>query len=1125
MNNNIFHIRALVFLSMLGLPAAIGAQEVADSLDVNARTVVSKAKKAPQYEMKTIKGIITDAATGEPMGGVRVQALGNKSYSGMTEEDGTYTLDVPTFVHALYIYAPEYAPAQVALKSNNEANVALLSDDFRSIYIDGTNITSSAEAVIEGSSSATVETDIERQLGGDIHTVLHNGSPAAGIFMNIHGINSLNASTQPLIVLDGNIVDTQRDRETLHEGFINNLLAGIDPETIESVKVLKNATALYGAKGANGVILINTKRGKSMATKINVNIFGGVELAPSLQKMMDGEQYRNYVLDLISTNKDVANSSNTQGMRTYGFMNEDPNYIYYPLYHNNTDWSDGLYRKAAFTQNYKVNVEGGDERGMYALQLGYTKGQGTVKENDFSRLSLRFNTDITIIENHLTTGLDIAYNQNSYNVFDNGWSENYDMQNIGSLNVLGLVQSPFLSKYAHYNNGGRLALTDDYSGKYAATDNATELQNPFGFISAPFDNQKTIRNPYWVLQNGVGQNKNYAELTQIDINFNPRWQVNKHLVISDRFNYRMDRNSEKYFLPINGTNKYTLNDLGKITSVLRSLFSKETTLNNDARIEWQNNYGAHDIDVFGGFRYNNFSYSTTLVRGYNNENDKLPIINATMQYVNYDGTKDNWTDMTWYAQARYSYANRYFVEAGASMMSSSRFGRQTKGGIRLAGVSWGLFPSVQAGWIISNERWFNGGDGVNYLKLTAGFDQSGNDEIDYYAAKTYWESQTMSKTTVGLVMQNMANSSIQWETTTKWNVALEGSFLKNRLQAGIDLFWNKTSNLLVRTKPHYLTGLANYWTNDGALTNRGFDAHVNAALINKKNWKWELGASVGHYNNKVTKMPTDNLITLKNSTSGAITGQLNGYTNSIYGTDNILTAVGYAVGSFYGYQTNGVYASTAQAEAEGLKYPTGLDSNPYVQFKGGDVRFVDQNGDGVIDESDKVVIGNPHPDIYGNIFSALTWKNLRLDVNFKYSLGNDVYNYQRSQIEAGSNVYNQTTAMVNRWTHEGQAATMPKACYTNSDDYRANERFSDRWIEDGSYLKLKNVRLTYTVPVSTSWLQGLKVWGEANNLFTLTKYHGIDPETSCSNATYYQGIDTGMLTVGRSFNLGLSINL
>ncbi|MDE5788657.1 MAG: TonB-dependent receptor, partial [Bacteroidaceae bacterium] len=382
---------------------------------------------------------------------------------------------------------------------------------------------------------------------------------------------------------------------------------------------------------------------------------------------------------------------------------------------------------------------------------------------------------------------------------------------------------------------------------------------------------------------------------------------------------------------------------------------------------------------------------------------------------------------------------------------------------------------------------------------------------------------------IGLYLKNIENSTIQWETVSKFNVALEGSFLKNRLHAGLDVYRHKIDNMLTIKDLVYVSGMQKYWTNEGAMRNTGFEFNANAILLNKKHWKWEVGATVGHYNNKITAMPGENLITLKDA-NGNVTKTINGYTSSIYGEDNVLTAVGYAAGSFYGWQTNGVIADDAEASVAAggvdyLKYPTGLENTPYRNFQSGDIRFVDQNGDGVIDDADKVVIGNPNPDIYGNLYTSLTWKNLRLDVNFKYSLGNDIYNYQRSVLEGLNTTYNQTTAALARWTYEGQQTTMPKVCYKDSEDWRNNERMSDRWIEDGSYLKLKNVRLTYTLPYSNNWLQGLKIWAEGNDLLTVTKYLGTDPEMSARNSALYQGIDNGLLPHGRSFNIGLSINL
>jgi TonB-linked SusC/RagA family outer membrane protein len=1097
---------------------------------------IAKAKKEKTYEMKEVTGFVTDDATGEPMGGVRIQALGLERYSTLTEEDGSYKLSIPVFSDAVYVYAEGYNPLQVAVK-NGVADANLITTTFNGSFTDGTSIISEKKVYIDESSSISIDQDIERLLSGDVRTILRNGVPGVGSYSTIRGVNSINANAQPLIIVDGNMIDPQYDRVTMHEGFYNNILAGIDPENIESVQVIKNGTALYGAKGGNGVIIITTKRGKSMATKIGVRIYGGVELAPKRLSVLSGSQYSAYLSDMISTVKNMS----VNNLSSYPFLDKSPSNYYRKVFDNNTDWQKDMYR-SAMTQNYKINVEGGDEIGMYALSLGYTKGNSTGKGTDFSRLNLRFNTDIQVFD-RLRTGLDIAYNQVSYNILDNGWSEDYSMQNIGSTNVLGLVQAPFISPYSYYYDeksnaqyaGDRLALSEQYAGKYASDNSANWLINPFQFPLRIGDKgiNEALRNPYWILENSPGENKNYAQCTQIDVNLSPKYQVTRTFSISDRFNFLLTRNSERYFLPVNGTTNYTLKDLGEINAVQKTLFSKETTLQNDLRLDWRNIYGAHTVNVFGGWRYNNYSYSYNFMRGYNNENDKLPVMNKNMAYLNYDGTNDNWIDMTLYLDANYNYANRYFVDATVSMQSSSRFGKNTDAGIKLGGVSWGLFPSVQLGWIITNEKWFPQTKGaINYLKLTAGFDKSGNDDLDYYASRTYWESVKVTNNMAGLYLNNIENSTIQWETTTKWNLALQGVFLKNRLTAGFDLFWNKTSDLLTLRELHFLSGMKRYWTNEGALTNRGFEFHANAAIINKKNWKWELGASIGHYNNMITALPESpsNQMVLRDI-NGNLVDVIHGFTTNAFGEETVLTAVGHPVGSFYGWQTKGVLRSDEEAKSAGvlgyLKYPTGLEdeNKKYYNFQAGDVCFVDRDGDGYITDADKTVIGNPHPDIYGNIFTSLTWKDLRLDVNFKYSLGNDIYNYQRSKLEGLNTTYNQTTAALRRWTYEGQDTDMPKACYTYSDDWRNNERMSDRWIEDGSYLKLKNVRLTYNIPYRNSWLLGLKVWGEGNNLFTITKYLGTDPEMSCSNNSLYQGIDTGMLPSGRSFNVGISINL
>ena len=1092
-------LRLGIGLMLLSGATALFAQEAEEAPAKSARV---KEAQAPKYEMKEVSGYVYDAATKAPIDGAKVQAYGNNRYSVMTGEDGKYTLKVPVFINSLYVIVPEYNDVQVSFDGTKAPNVALYSSKFNSVYAPTTGITAKGVATLDNTSAIAVDEEIENQLTGDIHTINRSGLRGQGAAMFIRGLNSLNINAQPLIVLDGMLMDPQLDRTSIHEGFFNNILSGIDPEDIESVEVLKNATALYGSRGGNGVVIINTKRGHSMATKINVSANAGFELAPSLTPMMNASQYRNYVSDLLGTT--TYGSEHTTASTAIPFLNNNPSYYWYPMYHNDTDWSNDLYRTAA-TQNYKVNVQGGDDVAMYNLSLGYTNSQSTAKENGFDRLNIRFNTDIKLIKN-LSTQLDLAYSKLSNNLRDNGWAESYAANTITSPNVLGLIQAPFLSKYGYYTgDDGQLHLSSVYAGKYIDDDNY-----PFNFASA-YGSNVALANPYWILQNGDGDNKNRQEVTQFNLNVMPKWEINKHLNLTNRFAYQLNRSNEKYYLPEAGIPVFNYEGYGDVTSMVQSLFSKETSIYEDFRINWSANYGMHDVMAFGGVRFTSNSFSDSYMRSYNTGNDKMP--NMTHIYRSVEGNQDSWNNLAYYLHARWAMKNTYFLEGTVSAETSSRFGKQSEEGIKLFGVKWGIFPSLQAGWVISNEKWMQKARGINNLKLTVGYDESGNDNIDYAAARTYFKSYTFLKTATALQLENIENPAIQWETTRRWNVGLNGSFANNRIQAGVDYYISNTDNLITYKSINYLSGLSGYLCNGGSLRNNGVDVKLNAIVVNTKNFKWQLGATLGHYKNEIRTLPEGD------------------YTQNIYGAE-ILTSVGNPAGVFYGYKTAGVFSSTQEASsattatADGyLKYPTGITNNPYRNFEAGDVHFIDQDNNGIINEDDKTIIGDPNPDIYGIIYTNFSYKRWSLDVNFKYSLGNDIYNYQRSQLESLNTFYNQTTAAVNRWTYDGDNALLPRAISSASESWVNNERFSDRWIEDGSFLKLKKVRLSYELPINASWIQGLTIWAEANNLVTLTKYTGKDPEFSCGNGVLYQGIDAGLLPSSRSFNLGVKINL
>lgn len=1038
-----------------------------------------------------LHGVVVDQVSKKPLAGIQLKVLGYDRYSAMTGADGKFTIKVPEFATTLFVHSPSFMSQQVAINAKDtekEIQVLMMQEKFRPMYGEGTTYTAQAGFDADAK-DVTIESDIENILGADVRTVTRSAAPGIGASMFVRGLSSINANAQPLIVVDGVEQDMQQNRLSLHSGQINNILANIAPEDIASVKVLKNATALYGARGGNGVILITTKRGKSMATRIDANISAGVSLVPQLPTMMNASQYRNYATEILGT---VPENINRDTPISFRFLNDDPNNYYYHTYHNDTDWTDYVY-DTAMTQNYNISVQGGDDIGMYNLSVGYVKAESTAKNNDFDRMNVRFNTDISILYN-LTTKFDISISRTNSKVFDDGAMEDLSAGAITSPTFLSLIKAPIVSPY-QYNAivGGFTSLLCDYDDIYS------QLGSGYG-----------LANPVAILNNANGDNKNKAENTYFNVRVEPTWTINNNLSLTSMFSYTLDRNSQRYHRPFVGVPSFEISNLGTVTSMAASLFSKEINVVSDTHIDWKHQYGKHNLAAFGGFKYTYFSFDdNNLKTEYNSTtNDKNPSLSASSGYQHIKGNNDVWKNLQWYGNVDYNYMNRYFATVSLSAEANSRFGAKS-GDLDLCGVAWALFPSVQLGWVMTNESWFPKNAGINYLRVNAGYDMSGNDDISNYAARTSLSAVRFNYNAIGLQLTNIGNDEIKWETNHKFNVGLQAYMLNNRLGVDFNYYVNKTKDLLtLQTFKNPIGGINNYWTNGGEIKNQGFELSVTAKPVVTRNWNVEVGASVGHYANKVTKLPDGD------------------YTSSVYGDNNILTSVGNPVGLFYGYKTAGVFATDAEAKAAGNDGYLYMEDNAGLRndFKAGDVHFIDQKYDGKISELDKVVIGDPNPDIYGNIFATINYKNLTLTMGWNYSLGNDVYNYQRSILNSGSTFYNQQVAEVAHWRYEGQQTDLPRLAYG---DPMGNNRFSDRWIEDGSYLRLKTLNLSYKVPVpgSWTWLQGLTVWAQANNLLTFTKYLGSDPEFSIGNGVLYQGIDCGNIAQGRSFQCGVKINL
>lgn len=1070
-----FGFAALVFFS--ALPAV--AQDEADAAEEEVVAApVRRQAPVQKYEMVEIKGKVTDAATGAPLAGAQIRAFNNNLYTAMADEDGSFTISVPVFVTSLSTVLDGYDLVQTSINGRTSGlDIQLYSSKYSDVYTTKhgpVHITNTKD--FEQSTATSIDQEIAGRLTADVRSISRSAIPGMGVNMFINGLTSLNANSQPLIVLDGVVLDVMYDREMLHQGYFDNALANISMDDIESVQVMKNGTAIYGAKAANGVVLINTKRNTSMATRIDANISVGMEFLPRLTDVMNARQYRGYASDLLGT----TSTKLTQ----FKFLSTDPSYYYYNMYHNETDWSKQVYDEA-LTQNYSIHIQGGDDVANYNLSVGYVMANSTLKKNDFSRFNIRFNTDI-LLNKWFTTRFDASFSNINRDLRDDGFSADYSEAAITSPSFLAMVKSPFLSPYAFSTDGkisDFIADADDY---------LDEVVGQSG----------SLANPKALLTNGEAKNKNHMSNSMINITIAPKWQPTRNFSITERFSYTVNNFDENNFYPMNGMPIYTVKDKGQAENGKQTLYTDHNAFFSDTRADWAIDLGAHRLDVFGGVRYMYDNYDATSLIGNNTGNDKTP--NVASIYRDSPGVDDAWNSMTYYANVDYNYKETYYVQAALAMETSSRFGKDTSAGMKMFGTPWGIFPSINAAWVATNEKWFRPTKAINMLKVSGGFEITGNDNLGNNTTYTYFDSDRLLFNVSGLSLGNIGNTKLRWEKTSRFNVGLDMNLLNNRMNFHFNYFFSKTSNLLTLSAISYVAGKDQYWTNDGAMKNNGFDMGLSGKVVNLDKFKFELGATMGHYKNEIT----------------ALADGKNSIQTNLYNA-TILTKVGEAAGVFYGYKTNGVYAKSSDAAAAGLSIVD--ETGAKTAFGAGDVKFVDLNGDKIIDSKDMTIIGDPNPDVYGRIFANFfIGKRWTVNINMNYCLGNDVYNYKRAVLESGSAFMNQSTSMTNRWMAEGQVTDIPRATFG---DPMGNSRFSDRWIENGSFLKLKNVTVSYNLPLRSEFIQGLTVWAAGNNLLTFTKYLGSDPEVTAGNGVLLQGIDRGNLPFGRSVTLGVKINL
>ncbi len=1039
----------------------------------NNQLLAQQTNSAPTKktaEAQTVSGLVKDAATGKPLNAISVSVEGFSA--ALTDDKGKFKIRVPGKSATIIFSGEGFQTKETALRGRTDLTVSLFEESFNSIYDQvklpagdkrGTQTGLAVNSINAngnwGRTNETTDGYLQGRAAG-LNGTMRSGTPNAGAYLNIRGLNSMYTNNQPLIVVDGAIYDIGDYGTSVIGNHYTNALAMIDPKDIENVTIIKDGTSTYGTKGANGVINITTIHAKDQATKIDFAVFGGVNQAPKNLPVMQSADYRVYVSDLLRT----RGMTNAQ-IQAQPFMNDNTSNPDYYRYHNETNWQDQVLSNSAST-NYYLKVTGGDNIAKYALSLGYGSNNGITDNTKMTKYNVRFNGDLNI-SSRLTAATNFSFTYYDHLIKDQGLA--------AKTNPLYLAQTkaPFLNTNEVDNVG-------NVSPNRADTD-------LFG-----------ISNPVAVIENMFNSSKTYRFFGTIGFNY----RLSNTLKLGTIVGITFDKAREQRFVPRKGVANDTLPN-AIADSRLAGNVKRISNLYNETFIEYNKKFNPlHQFQVKTGLRYMNATNEQDLQIGYNSATDDFISVGTgvnTLRKVGGDIGKSAW--INYFLSANYTYNNKWFLSYNMAVDGSSRFGQDAQEGIKLGGNSFAVLPSVSAGWLVSSEKFLAGAKNLDLLKLRASIGKTGNDDLGNYTAKQAYISQNLLGIQ-GLVRGNVANPQLQWETGTRFNIGADLSLFNERLTFSFDYFSNKTNKMLSYENLPSASGYLYAISNSGAMKNTGFDFSVNARLVNQRQFKWDLGLILMKYKGTLTQLPQD-IIT------------------NYGGASFLSTAGGVGPAVFYGLKSNGVFSTDAEAASANLFKL--LPNGTYAPYQAGDVRYIDTNGDKIIDDRDRQNIGNPNPDYTGAVTSKISWKSFTLDFLFTFSSGNKVFNGVREALESQSGMENQLLSVNNRWRAQGQITNMPKATWG---DPMGNAAFSDRWIEDGSFFRMKAVTLNYHLPLKpTNLIKYISFYATGNNLLTFTKYLGYDPEFYSAESVFARGVDMGLEPISKSIVGGIRIGL
>lgn len=968
----------------------------------------------------TVQGVVKDQ-TGETVIGASVMEKGTTNGT-ITGIDGDFSLNMSPN-GTLVVSFVGYKTQEVQVKGQKQLQVVLSEDaemlDEVVVIGYGTMKKSDLTGAVSSIGNKDIKDSPVSNLGQAIQgkisgvQIVDAGKPGDNVSIKIRGLGSIN-NCDPLVVIDGVPTDLG--------------LSSLNMADVERLDVLKDAsaTAIYGSRGANGVVMITTKRGTEGKGKLAVSANYSFQNATNVPSLLNAAQYAELSNDMM------VNSG----------RNPNPEWANPSELGAGTDWMDELLRTGVM-QNYTVSYSGGNEKSHYYVSGGFLDQSGIVKSVNYRRFTFQSNSDAQVLK---------------WLKFSNNITFSADTKKSGSYNIGDALKA--LPIYPVKNEDGSWSGPDGNSEWYGST------RNPIG----PTELNKSQTDGYNFLANLT------AELTFT------KWLKFKSTFGYDAKFWFIDNFTPKYNwkpTPTEETSRYK-SDNKSFTYLWDNYFLFDHTFAEKHRVGLMAGMSAQ-------WNTNDYLNAQKNVFMFDNVHE---MDNGEEMYA-IGGNETEWALLSYMARVNYSYEDRYLLTATIRRDGSSRFGKKHR---------WGTFPSVSVAWRASQEKWFPKNDYINDLKVRAGYGVTGSQaSVGNYSYLASYNTSVYpfgisSGNQTALVSSTLANPYIHWEEVAQTNIGFDASLFNSRVMFSFDAYLKETRDMLVKASIPITSGFEDTtttYTNAGKVRNQGIEMSLHTINLTGE-LGWETNLTATYNKNKIKDLNSD----------------VPYYINQINNSYVTMLAKDYPINVFYGYVTDGIFQNQSEVNTHAVQ----PGAEP------GDIRFKDLNNDGVINDSDRTVIGNPNPSWLFSMNNSLSYKGFELSVFLQGIAGNKIYNANNIDNTGMAAAYNQTTDVLKRWQGEGTSNSMPRAVFG---DPNQNTRVSDRFVENGSYLRLKNITLSYTFP--KQWLQKTQIENarlslSCENVATITGYSGFDPEVGIN------GIDQNRYPISRTFSLGLNFN-